>query len=129
MVLQWPTDGADDATIVHELLVVDLAGGQSLARFPHHGAGAGAFAVEPAVQHRPAGQHDRGNVDGRRRHQAGRRGLVAAGGQHHAVERIAEQDFDEAEIGEIAVERRGRPLAGFLDRMRRKFHRDAAGRA
>ena len=58
---------------------------------------------------------------------AGRRGLVAAGGQHDAVERIAEQHLDEAEIGEIAVERRGRPLAGLLDRVHRKFERDAAG--
>ena len=114
---------------VHELLVVDLAGGEPLARFPDHGAGAGALAVVPAVQHRPARQHDRRHVDGRRRHQAGRRGLVAAGGQHHAVEGIAEQDFDQAEIGEVAVERRGRALAGLLDRMDRKFHRDAAGRA
>ena len=112
-----------------ELVVVDLAGGKPFALLPDDGAGAGALAVEPAVQHRAAREHDRGQIDGRRRHQAGRRGLVAAGGQHHAVERIAEQDFDQAEIGEVAVERRGRPLAGFLDRMRREFHRDAAGRA
>ena len=108
-------------------LVVDLAAGELLARLPHHGAGAGALALVPAVQHRSARQHDRGHIDGRRRHHAGRRGLVAAGGQHHAVERIAEQDFDQAEIGEVAVERRGRALAGFLDRMHREFHRDAAG--
>src|SRR6185312_17563614 len=43
--------------------------------------------------------------------------------------RIAEQDFDQAEIGKVAVERCGRPLSGLLDRMRRKFHRDTAGRA
>ena len=114
---------------IHELLVVDLAGGQLLARLPDHGAGTGALALVPAVQHRPAGQHDRRHIDGRRRHQAGGRGLVAAGGQHHAVERIAEQDFDQAEIGEVAVERRGRTLAGLLDRVHRKFHRDAAGGA
>ena len=118
--------GGDD---IHELLVVDLARGQLLARFPDHGAGAGALALVPAVQHRPAGQHDRRHVDGRRRHQAGGRGLVAAGGQDHAVQRIAEQDLDQAEIGEVAVERRGRPLAGLLDRVHRKFHGDAAGGA
>ncbi len=114
---------------VHELLVVDLAGGKLLAGFPDHGAGTGALALVPAVQHRPARQHDRGHVDRRRRHQAGRRRLVAAGGEDHAVQRIAEQDFDQSEIGEVAVQRRGRTLAGLLDRMHRKFHRDAAGGA
>ncbi len=58
---------------------------------------------------------------------AGRRGLVAAGGQHDAVERIAVQHLDQAEIGEVAVERRGRPLAGLLDRMHRELEGDAAG--
>ena len=48
--------------------------------------------------------------------------------QHDAVERIAVEHLDQAEIGEVAVERRGRPLAGLLDRMHRKFERDAAGR-
>ncbi len=114
---------------IHELLVVDLAGGHAFARFPDHGAGAGALAIVPSVEHRPAGQHDRRQVDGRRRHQAGRGGLVAAGGQHHAVQRIAEQDFDQSKIGEVAVERRGRALAGFLDRVHREFHGDAAGGA
>ena len=114
---------------VHELLVVDLAGGKLLARLPDHGSGAGALAIEPAVQHRAARQHDGRHVDGRRRHQAGRRGFVAARGQHHAVERIAEQDFDQSEIGEVAVQCRSRALAGLLDRMHRKFHRDAAGGA
>jgi hypothetical protein len=112
IVLQWPTEGAEP-----------------LAGFPHHGAGAGALALMPAVQHRPAREHDGRQIDGRRRHQAGRRRLVAARRQHDAVEGIAEQHFDKAEIGEIAVERGGRALAGFLDRMGRELHRDAAGRA
>ena len=129
MVLQWPTDGRGGGDDVDELVVVDLAGGKPFARLPDHGAGAGALAVEPAVQHRAAREHDRRHVDGRGRHQAGRRRLVAAGGQHHAIEGIAEQDFDQAEISEVAVERRGRALAGLLDRMGREFHRDAAGGA
>ena len=49
-----------------------------------------------AVEHRPAGKDDRRHVDGRRAHQAGRHGLVAARRQHHAVERIAVQHFDQA---------------------------------
>ena len=129
MVLQWPIDGADAVAISMNCSVVDPAGGELLARLPHRHAGAGALALPPAVQHRPAGKHDRRDVHRRRRHDAGRRGLVAAGHQHDAVERIAVQHLDEAEIGEVAVERCGRPLAGFLDRMARKFERDAAGRA
>ena len=109
-----------------EFVVVDLAGGIGLARAPHRGAGARAFALPPAVEHRAARKHDRRNVDGRGRHDRRRRGLVAAGGEHDAVERIAEQHFDQAEIGEVAVERRGRPLAGFLDRVHRELERDAA---
>lgn len=46
--------------------------------------------------------------------------------QHHAVERIAEQRFDQSQIGKIAIEPGGRSLVGFLNRMRRKFDRDAA---
>ena len=112
---------------VHELLVVDFAGGEPLARLPDHGAGAGALAIVPAVQHRSARKHDGRQVDRRGRHQAGGRGLVAAGGQDHAIQRIAEQDFDQSEIGKVAIERRGRALAGLLDRVHREFHRDAAG--
>ena len=39
------------------------------------------------------------------------------------------QHFDQAEIGEVPVERGGRPLAGLLDRMHREFECDAAGGA
>ena len=122
---RWRRRGHD----IHEFLVVDLAGDQPFAGFPDHGAGASALAVVPAVQHRPAGEHDRRQVDRRRRHQAGRGGLVAAGGQDDAVERIAEQDFDQSEIGQVAVKCRSRALAGFLDRVHREFHGDAAGGA
>ena len=110
-----------------KLVVVDLALGIELAALPDDRAGAGQPALPPAVQHRPAGQHDRRDVHRRRAHQAGRRGLVAAGGQHDAVERIAVQHLDQAEIGEVAVERRGRALAGLLDRVDREFQRHAAG--
>ena len=127
MVLQWPIDGAELGDDVDEFLVVDLAGGLILARLPDQRARAHQLAVMDVIEHRPAREHDRRRVDGGRRHQAGRRGLVAAGGQHHAVERIAVQHLDQSEIRKVAVERRGRPLAGFLDRMDRKFEGDAAG--
>ena len=112
--------GGDD---LHELLVVDLALGEVGARLPDDGARAAALAMMPAVEHGPAGEHDGGNVDRRRGHDAGRRRLVAAGRQHHAVDEIAHQDFDEAEIGEIAVKRGGRPLARLLNWVNRKFER------
>ena len=114
---------------VDVFLVIDLAGGEALARLPLHGTGAGALALVPAVQHRPAGEHDGGQVHRRRRHQAGGRRLVAAGQQHDAVERIAVEHLDEAEISEIAVKRGGRPFAGFLNRMHREFEGDGAGLA
>ena len=74
----------------------------------------------------PPDEHDGGNVDRRGRHHRRRRGLVAAGGQHHGVDRIAVQDLDQAEIGQVAVERRRRPPAILEDRVQREFHRDAA---
>src|SRR5215469_9486593 len=98
-----------------------------LARVPDRGAGARALALPPAVEHRPAGQDDRRKIDGRRRHQARGRGLVAAGEQHDAVEWIAVEHLDEAEISTVAIERRSRALAGLLDRMHRELERDAAG--
>ena len=129
MVLQWPTEGAEEATISMKRFVVDLARGKLLARLPDDRARAAALAVPPAVQHRSAGEDDRRQVDGRGRHDAGGRGLVAAGGQHDAVERIAVEHLDQAEIGEVAVERGGRALAGLLDRVDRELEGDAAGGA
>jgi hypothetical protein len=126
MVLQWPGDGADEAHL-DEFLGVDFARGQQFARLPDDGAGAGALAAEPAVQHRPAGEHDGRDVDGRRRHQLRRGGLVAAGGEHDAVDEIAVQDFHQPEVAEVAVERGGRTLAGFLDRMHGKLEGNPAG--
>jgi hypothetical protein len=39
---------------------------------------------------------------------------------------IAVEHFDDREIGEVAVKRGGGALAGFLDRVHREFHRNAA---
>src|SRR5262245_52922160 len=114
---------------VDELLVVDLAGGKHLSRLPDDGARAGALAAKPTVEHRPTGQHDGWNVDRGSGHQLGRRGLVAAGGEHHAVDWIAEQDLDQSEVGKVAVERGGRPFAGLLDRMHWELESNAASLA
>lgn len=107
--------------------IIDLALGEQLTGLPDDRAGTGTLAAEPAVQHRTDGQRDRWNIDRRRRHQTGRRGLVAADRQNDAVERIAVEHLDQAEIGEVAVKAGGRTLAGFLDRMDREFDGNAAG--
>ena len=112
---------------LHEFLVLDFAFGQQFAAFPDDGAGAGEAALPPAIQHRAAGEHDGGDVDGGSTHQAGRGGFVAAGGEHDAIERVAVQHFDQREIGEVTVERRGGALAGFLNGVDGEFQRDAAG--
>ena len=127
MVLQCPTDGRGRRHHLHELVVADLALGEELAAFPDDGAGAGQPPLPPAVEHRAAGQHDGGDVHRGRAHQAGGRGLVAAGGQHDAIQRVAVQHLDQPEIRQVAVQRRRRPLAGLLDRMHREFQRHAAG--
>ncbi len=112
---------------VEEAGIVDFALRQKLAGLPDNGARARALAAEPAVQHRPDAEGDRRDVDGGRSHEERRRRLVAADGKHHAVEWIAVEDLDEAEVREIAIEAGGRALPGLLDRVHREFHRDAAG--
>src|ERR1700743_2767412 len=52
---------------------------------------------------------------------AGGGGLCATDRQHHTIERITIQHFDQTEIGEIAVESCGGALAGFLNGMDGKF--------
>jgi hypothetical protein len=54
--------------------VVDLAGGQLAAAFPDGRARTDQLALDPAVQHGAAGQHDGGNVDRGGGHQL--RGVV-----------------------------------------------------
>ena len=99
---------------------VDLPARQHLARPPDDRPRARPLAVEPAVQHRPTGEDDRRDVDGRGGHDLRRRRLVAAGRQHDAVDRVAVEDLDEREVLEVAVEHRGRALARLLDRMDRE---------
>ena len=106
--------------------VIQLALRHHLARGPQDRARPGALPAEPAVEHRSDAERDGGNVDGGGRHQQRGRGLVAADGQHDAVDRIAVEHFDEAQIREVPVERRGRAFGGLLERMDREFERDAA---
>ncbi len=112
---------------VEELVLGDLAGGQGPARAPDDRARTDQVAVMVAVQHRPARQDNGRDVDGGGSHDPGRRRLVAAGGQHHCVDRIAVQDLDQRHHAEIAVDGGGRTAAVLKDRVARKFHADAAG--
>ena len=96
IVLQWPGEGAEEATSSMNSLASISPARHHLARLPHDRSRARALAVEPAVQHRPAGEHDRRDVDGGGGHQLRGRGLVAAGGQHDAVDRVAVEDLDQA---------------------------------
>src|SRR5205823_14571607 len=67
--------------------------------------------------------------DCRYRHELRRRGLVAARRKHHAVDEVAIKSLHQPEVAEVAVQRGGRALAGFLDRVHRKFERNAPGLA
>ena len=106
--------------------LVDLARGQCAARPPDHGSRPYARTLVPAVEHRPARQHDRREIRRERRHEAGGCGLVAAGHQDDTVKRISVQDLDQPEIGEIAVERGRGPPAVLEGRMDREDHGYAA---
>ncbi len=119
--------GCRRADTVHELVIVDFARTQHPAAFPDHGARPGQLAAPMSVEHRATREHNRGNIHRRRAHQHGRGGLVASGGQHHAVERIAMQDFDKAEIREVSVQRRRGALTGLLDWMDGEFNGHPSG--
>ena len=121
MVLQWPADGGRRSDQFGKALVVDFTARHHFPRFPRDRAGAGTLTLVPAVQHGPAREHDSRQIDGRRRHDLRRRGLVATGGQYDTVDGIAVKHLDQSKIGEIAIERRGRALAGFLDRVEWKL--------
>ena len=112
---------------VDEAGVVDLACGVELAGLPHDGARAGAAALVPAVEHGAHRQCDGRQVHGGRGHQARRGGLVAADGEHHPVERVALQHLYEPQVGQVAIERGGGPLAGLLDGVHAELERDPAG--
>ena len=127
MVLQWPTLGALEATISRNFCRSMRPAASSWRAYQ-------TMVPEPARPPAkwpssigPARQHDGRDVDRRRAHDHGGRGLVAAGGQHDAVEEVAVEALDQAEIGEVAIERRGRPLARLLDRMDGKLDGNAAG--
>ena len=62
----------------------------------------------------------------RRAHQQRRRGLVAAGEQHHPVDRVGAQRLLDVHGAEVAVEHRRRPQRALPRREDRELHRQAA---
>ena len=66
-------------------------------------------------------------IDGRRRHQLRRRGLVAPHQQHHAVDGVAADRFLDVHAREVAKEHGGRAQVGLAQRHHRELEREAAG--
>ena len=85
-----------------------------------------ALAAEPAVEHRPARDHDRRDADRGRAHQERRRGLVAAREEHHAVDRVRPQRLLHVHRAEVAVHHRRRAQRALRRAEHRKLHRQAA---
>jgi len=113
------------------LRLVDAAG---LVLVPEHaGMGAGADLAGDAglhltvVEHRPGGaeDHRHAHADGAH-HRAGGR-LVAAGQQHHAVDRVAAQQFFHFHRQEVAVEHGGRLDDHLAQAHGRQFDRETTG--
>ena len=75
----------------------------------------------------PARDEDRRNVDRGRAHEQRRRGLVAAGEQHDAVERVGAQRLLDVHGAEVAVEHRRRPERALAGREDRELDRQTAG--
>ena len=90
-------------------------------------AGADILIAELAVEHRPARHRNGRQVHACRSHQTGWRRFVAAGQQHHPVERIGADAFLHVHARQVAVEH-GRWLHQRLaERSNRKFERKAPG--
>ncbi|MNV40904.1 hypothetical protein D3C71_1325250 [compost metagenome] len=114
------------AGALQKLFFINLARGQLAAAAPDDGARTHQLSVVPAIEHRPAREHDGRNVHRGRGHDASRRGLVAARGQHHRVDGVAVQDLHQPQVGQVAVQCGRGPAAVFKDGVNRELHRNAA---
>src|SRR5437660_983101 len=113
--------GARRAHDVEQFHFVDLTGGKHAPRLPQRHARTREFTVHIAIEHRTTRQHDRWKIHRCRRHDAGRRSLVAARREHHSIERIPAQHLNDSEVSEIAIERSGWTPAALLNGMHRKL--------
>ena len=91
---------------LRELLLGDAPCSQLLVVVPAVAARSELAAAPVAVQHRAAGDHDRRDVRARRAEDARGVRLVAAGEQHHAVERIRADGLLDVHRHQVAVQHR-----------------------
>src|SRR4030095_17020420 len=111
-----------------ELLLGEPAGPPLGPEAPVVRAGADVLGAPAPAQHGPAGHHDRRHVGGGRAHQHGGRGLVAAGEQHHAVQRIGADALLHVHRHQVAEEHGGGLHQDLAQRDRRELQREPAGR-
>ena len=93
---------------------------------PYDRARPDALTLVPPVEHRSDGQGNCGDIDRSGNHQVGGHDLVTSNRKDHPVQWIAEQQFDQSEVGQLAVQSRRGSLPCLLDRMNRKLERNAA---
>jgi len=103
------------------------AGLDLFTELPHHGARADVLALVLAVEHRPAGDHDGRHVATGGAHQQGRGGLVAAGQQHHTINRVAANGFLHVHARQVARQHGSGSQVGFAIGKHRELHREATG--
>ena len=90
-------------------------------------SGTDILIAELAVEHRPARHRNGRQIHARRPHQTGWRRFVAAGQQHHSVERIGADAFLHVHARQVAVEHGSWLHHCLAERGNRKFERKAPG--
>ena len=118
--------GREPAADGVDLLLVERAGAEACPQAAAIGAGAEHLALVVADHHRAGGQHDRRQVDARRRHHLRRQGLVAAADQDDRVHRLRADHLLGVHRHEVAQEHAGRMRERLVDRDGGEFHRQAA---
>ena len=93
---------------------------------PAVGAGSELAAAPVPVEHRPAGDHDRGDVRARCSEDAGRVRLVAAGEQDDTIERVGADRLLDVHRHQVPVQHRRRLHQRLAQRHHRELEREAA---
>ena len=124
--LQCPALRVITDSVAEERLLGERAGAHLLAHPPHVGRRAEPPAEVAAGEHRATGQHDRRQVDRRRAHHHRRRGLVATGEQHDAVDRVGPDRLLDVHRHQVAQQHRRRLDLRLAERRDRELERHAA---